>query len=106
MIRIYLALILMLFPIEVFTDDQKEKEAIKDMKKIKERMGYWKAEDCKKVSDAAGIFVYYSYELLEQSGDLREDGNELQADRLGDGGGALSQVAANYAKTFEAFCKR
>ena len=69
-------------------------------------MGYWKAEDCKNVSDAAGLFLYYSYEVLEESSELREAGKELQADKLGEGGVALSQVAANYAKTFEAFCKR
>ena len=66
----------------------------------------WKAEDCKNVSDAAGLFLYYSYEVLEESSELREAGKELQADKLGEGGVALSQVAANYAKTFEAFCKR
>ena len=76
------------------------------MKKLEKSMGYWKAEDCKNVSDAAGLFLYYSYEVLEESSELREAGKELQADKLGEGGVALSQVAANYAKTFEAFCKR
>ena len=106
MIRIYLFLILMVFSSETLSDDHKEKGANKDMRKLKESMGYWKAEDCKNVSDSAGMFLYYSYEVLEESSRLREAGKELQADKLGEGGVALSQVAANYAKTFEAFCKR
>ena len=106
MIRIYLSLTLMVFSLETLSDDHKKKGANKDMKKLKESMGYWKAEDCKNISDAAGLFLYYSYEVLEESSELREAGKELQADKLGEGGVALSQVAANYAKTFEAFCKR
>ena len=84
MIRIYLSLILMVFSLETLSDDHKKKGANKDMKKLKESMGYWKAEDCKNVSDAAGLFLYYSYEVLEESSELREAGKELQADKLGE----------------------
>ena len=49
------------------------------MKKLKESMGFWKAEDCKNVSDAAGLFLYYSKQVLEESSELREAGKELQA---------------------------
>ena len=37
-----------------------EKKRMEMMMQRKQRMGFWKPEDCKKVSDASGLFLYFS----------------------------------------------
>lgn len=106
MFRLLLTLFFVIFSHQLYSDDHKEKGKEREMKKMKESLGYWKAEDCKKISEAAGLFIYFSYELLEESDKLKQQGKELESDKIAEGGVALSQVAANYANTFEAFCKR
>ena len=70
-----------------------------------ERSGLWEAEDCKKISDASGLFLYVSGELLEKAEKLKKEGKEAKADESYEGVLFLSELAANYAKTFEAYCK-
>ena len=69
------------------------------------RSGLWEAEDCKKISDASGLFLYVSGELLEEADKLKKEGKEAEADESYEGVLFVSKLAANYAKTFEAYCK-
>ncbi len=70
-----------------------------------ERSGLWEAQDCKKISDASGVFLYVSGELLEEGDRLRNEGSEAEAKESYEGGLFFSELAANYAKNFEAYCK-
>ena len=47
-----------------------------------------------------------SGELLKESDEKRKEGDEKNADKLAQGALYLSELAANYAKNFEAYCKR
>lgn len=69
------------------------------------RWGYWKAEDCKKVSDASGLFLYFSGELLREADKLKKEGKEKEADESYKGVLFLSELATNYAKNFAVYCK-
>ena len=69
------------------------------------RSGLWEAEDCKKISDASGLFLYVSGELLEEADKLKKEGKEAEADESYEGVLFLSELATNYAKNFEAYCK-
>ena len=89
-----------------YADSQKDKHKHKDGASKKLEMGYWKKEDCKKTSDAAGGLLYFSGELLKEFDKKRKSGNEEGADEDFKGAYALSEIAANYAKAFEAFCKK
>ena len=70
-----------------------------------ERSGLWEAEDCRNISVASGLFLYVSGELLEEVDELREEGYEAEADESFEDGLSFSELAANYAKIFEAYCK-
>ena len=70
-----------------------------------ERSGLWEAEDCKKISDASGVFLYVSGELLTEADRLTNEGSEAEANESYEGGLSFSELATNYAKTFEAYCK-
>ena len=70
-----------------------------------ERSGLWEAEDCRNISGASGLFLYVSGELLEEADELREEGDEAEANESYEGGLSFSELAANYAKNFEAYCK-
>ena len=52
----------------------KNKEA--HMKKEMERWGRWKPEDCKKVSDSSGAFLYYSGLAIDASERLEKGGRQ------------------------------
>ena len=69
------------------------------------RSGLWEAEDCKKISDASGLFLYVSGELLEEADKLKKEGKEAEADESYEGVFFLSELATNYANNFEAYCK-
>ena len=45
-----------------------EKKRMEMMMQRKQRMGFWKPEDCKKVSDASGLFLYFSSISLTKTG--------------------------------------
>jgi hypothetical protein len=70
-----------------------------------ERSGLWEAEDCRNISGASGLFLYVSGELLEEADELRKEGDEAEANESYEGGLSFSELAANYAKNFEAYCK-
>ena len=104
MIRVLILAIALMLATLSYADSQKDKH--KDGASRKTEMGYWENEDCKKTSDAAGGLLYFSGELLKTSDEKRKSGNEGGADEDFKGAYALSEIAANYAKTFEAFCKK
>ena len=82
----------------------KKKEA--HMKKEMERWGRWKPEDCKKVSDSSGAFLYYSGLALDASEKLEKEGKQLASDEKAIEALALAELAANFAKNYEAYCKK
>ena len=79
----------------------------KDMKKMEmEKKGMWKPEDCKKISQTSGAYLYFSGEAFKKRSALEKDGNKASADEAFAEAKALAELAANYAKNFEAYCKR
>ena len=96
--------ILIIFSMISCADDHKEKKDF-DVKEIKSGLGYWETQDCKAVSDAAGLMLYLSYQNLENSNKVEKEGDKTKADKLASEGVVLAQLAADYATTFSAFCK-
>ena len=70
-----------------------------------ERSGLWEAEDCKKISDASGLFLYVSGENLGEGERLTNEGYDAEARESYESGLRFSELAANFAKNFEAYCK-
>jgi hypothetical protein len=52
--------------------------------------GVWEAEDCKKINDASGVFLYVSGELLEEADRLTNEGYEAEANKSYEGGLSFS----------------
>ncbi|HIG68290.1 MAG TPA: hypothetical protein EYQ44_10880 [Porticoccaceae bacterium] len=69
-------------------------------------IGFWKSEDCKKVSEAAGFFIYTSGELLKTADKERRAGNEKESEKSYAAALFFSELSENAAKNFEAFCKK
>ena len=69
-------------------------------------IGLWNAEDCEKISAASGYFLHMSGELLKESDEKRKEGDEANADKLAQSALYLSDLATNYAKNFEVYCKQ
>ena len=67
--------------------------------------GLWKTADCMKVSEHAGVTLYWSGELLKKADAERKKGKENLSDELYKGAMFFSQLSANAAKNFEVFCK-
>ena len=65
------------------------------VKAEEEGVGFWKSEDCKKVSDAAGLFLYTSGELLKTADKERKPGSEKKSEK--------SSSAALFPKPFVVF---
>ena len=63
----------------------------------------WKAEDCKKISDGSGAFLYISGLLFEEGDKLKKEGKN--SDESFEGALFASQLSANYAKNYEVYCK-
>jgi len=76
------------------------------MKKEMEKRGMWKPEDCKKISQASGAYLYFSGEAFKKRSALEKDRNQVDADKAFSEARALAELAANFAKNFEAYCKR
>lgn len=76
-----------------------------DLSSEKLDVGLWDNEDCKKTSDAAGFYLYMSGVLLETADKEEKRGKGNKAKELYEGSLFFSQLAANAAKNFEAFCK-
>ena len=67
----------------------------------------WEAEDCRNISGASCLFLSLSGELLAEADRLTNEGvlYEAVARESYVRGLSLSELAANYAKNFEAYCK-
>ena len=70
-----------------------------------ERKVNWKAEDCKKVSDASAFFLFISGQLLERYDELDKKGEKRKSKESFELAVAFSELARNYAKNFEVYCK-
>ena len=79
----------------------------KETKKMKmENRGMWKPEDCKKISQTSGAYLYFSGEAFKKRSVLEKDGNQVDAEKAFSEARALAELAANFAKNFEAYCKK
>ncbi|MFL2700237.1 MAG: hypothetical protein ACJ0FI_05785 [Gammaproteobacteria bacterium] len=100
--NIILFSILISFPILAFShshEDNKEDSS-------SEMLGYWKKEDCKNVSDAAGLYLYISGDLMTKADEAEKSGRDIKAATLYKRSLEFAEIAANHAKSFEAFCKQ
>ena len=68
--------------------------------------GYWKQQDCKKVSEGSGLFLAISGGLLEESRKSRDQGQEKKADELFEAALKVSEIARNFAINFATYCKK
>ena len=68
--------------------------------------GFWKSEDCKNVSEAAGFFLYTSGELLKTADKERKAGSGKKSEKSYAAALFFSELSANAAKNFEVFCKK
>lgn len=112
MTKILFLSVVLMFTALNYADSRKDKHNPEDavsQKTIRdgvlEEMGYWKREDCLKISGAAGMLLYYSGELLKESEEQRKSGEKRKLEKTFKSAHALSEVAANFAKNFETFCK-
>ena len=114
MIKKITLLVFLSVPLMILADDhgKKEGKSPKEMKKMEmmkkemERWGKWKAEDCKKVSEASGVFLYFAGESIKEGEKHEEMGHQEKADKHYLDAMALAELAANYAKNYEAYCKK
>lgn len=67
--------------------------------------GHWRGEDCEKLSAASARPLFLSGKALEEGGTLKDAGQKKQSDEQYPAALFLSELAANYAKNFEVFCK-
>ena len=68
-------------------------------------LGYWTTEDCKKISEASGIFLYYSGELFKKADEAEKNGKAEEAKELAEEAYFLSELAENHAINFSTYCK-
>ena len=114
-------LVFLSVPLMILADDHGKKEGkspkeIKRMEMMKkkkaqmmdqmEKRGMWKPADCKKVSDASGTFLYLAGESMKEGEKHEKMGHKEKADGHYLDAMALAELAANYAKNFEAYCKK
>ena len=85
-------------------DSHNDKSVDKDSKVS--IFGYWKKEDCKKISEASGGLLYFAGVQLEESRKHREAGHPLKAEQSASAAKYLAEMASHYANNFEAYCKR
>ena len=85
----------------------KDDKSNKETKKLEmEKRGMWKPEDCKKISQTSGAYLYFSGEAFKKRSSLEKDGNQIDAEKAFSEARALAELAANFAKNFEAYCKK
>ena len=114
MIKKITLLVFLSVPLMILADDhgKKEGKSPKEMKKMEmmkkemERWGRWKAEDCRKVSEASGVFLYFAGESIKEGEKHEKMGHQEKADKHYLDAMALAELAANYAKNYEAYCKK
>tara|TARA_B100001939_G_scaffold259454_1_gene226466 strand:+ start:791 stop:1060 length:270 start_codon:yes stop_codon:yes gene_type:complete len=68
-------------------------------------LGYWKTEDCKKISETSAAFLYYSGELLKKADEAKKNGKADEAKELAEQAYFLSELAENHAINFNTYCK-
>ena len=100
-----ISLLLLLSTSLVISADHHEMEVDKSKKEM-ERKGMWKPEDCKKISETSGAYLYFSGQAFKKRSALEKDGNQVAADEAFSEAKALAELAANFAKNFETYCKR
>ena len=64
------------------------------------------SQDCKNVSDAAGLYLYISGDLMTKADEAEKSGRDIKAATLYKRSLEFAEIAANHAKSFEAFCKQ
>ena len=114
MIKKISLLVFLSVPLMILADDHGKKEGkspkemkrMEMMKKEMERWGRWKAEDCRKVSEASGVFLYFAGESMKEGEKHEKMGHQEKADKHYLDAMALAELAANYAKNYEAYCKK
>ncbi len=114
MIKKITLLVFLSVPLMILADDhgKKEGKSPKEMKKMEmmkkemERWGRWKAEDCRKVSEASGVFLYFAGESIKEGEKHEKMGHQEKADKHYLDAMALAELASNYAKNYEAYCKK
>ena len=65
----------------------------------------WAAEDCRGISGASGTFLYVAGEMLAEGDRLRDEGYAAEANESHEGAFSFSEMAANFARNFEVYCK-
>lgn len=98
--------IVLALPVSSYADSYKEKQNSNDVDLKKSEMGYWKPEDCRKVSEASGLFLAIAGGILEKSGKVRDQGKTKEAEKLFEAALKVSEVARNFAINFQSYCKQ
>ena len=62
----------------------------------------WSDEDCESISEAAGLYLYLSGDVVERSDEADEQKKKAA---LFKAGLALSQLSVNHAEVYDVFCK-
>ena len=62
----------------------------------------WSDEDCESISEAAGLYLYLSGDVVERSDEADEQKKKAA---LFKAGVALSQLSVNHAEVYDVFCK-
>ena len=81
-------------------------ENINNSEPEKQNAGMWASDDCIKLSKASGFYLKVSGDLLKESGEKRQNGDNRRADELGAASLFFSDQAANYATNFQAYCHK
>jgi len=98
--KIFLVLCITIFPTLGFTSDTDV------LLESTINAGMWPAEDCIRLSKASGFYLKISGDLLKESGEKRDKGDNRRADELGSASLYFSNQAANYANNYKAYCKQ
>ena len=62
----------------------------------------WSDEDCEAISEAAGLYLYLSGDVVERSDEADEQKKKAALFKTGV---ALSQLSVNHAEVYDVFCK-
>ena len=68
-------------------------------------IGFWAEKDCRSTSKAAGIYSYVSGDAMQNADAANKAGQTEQMKESYESALLFSQMSANLAATFEAFCK-
>jgi len=68
-------------------------------------IGFWAEKDCRSTSKAAGIYSYVSGDAMQNADAANKAGQTEQMKESYESALLFSQLSANLAATFEAFCK-